>query len=52
MQSFESLPDSSKKTRKTKQGVKKELEESIINGELNENKDLKAKSKNGKIRQN
>ena len=33
-----------KKTRKTKQKVKKKFEESLINGEKHENKDIEEKS--------
>ena len=43
MQNLESIVETSKKTQKTKQQIKKDLKDSIINGKRNENKGIEEK---------
>lgn len=44
MENLEVVDETIKKTEKTKKEIKKELEDSIINGERNENKDIDEKA--------
>ena len=44
MQNFDSILETSSKTRKSKEEIRKELKDSIITGERHENKELEEKA--------